>query len=66
MPVQTFRYAACGGSNTLLDIFMYWVAFHFILHEQIVHIGFISISPYVASFYHFLLCQFSHRFLPDA
>ena len=50
MPVQTFRYAACGGSNTLLDIFMYWVAFHFILHEQIVHIGFISISPYVASF----------------
>src|SRR5579872_3821264 len=50
MPLQTFRYAACGGSNTLLDIFMYWFSFHFILREQIVHLGFISISPYIASF----------------
>lgn len=50
MPLQTFRYAACGGSNTLLDIFMYWVSFHFILHEQLVHLGFITIAPHVASF----------------
>lgn len=50
MPLQTFRYAACGGSNTLLDIFMYWVSFHFILRERIVHLGFLTISPYIASF----------------
>lgn len=50
MPIQTFRYAACGGSNTLLDIFMYWVAFHFILHEHDVRLPFITISAHVASF----------------
>lgn len=50
MPIQTFRYAACGGSNTLLDIFMYWVSFHFILHERPVHLSFLTISPYVMSF----------------
>jgi hypothetical protein len=27
MPIQTFRYAACGGTNTLLDIFMYWFSY---------------------------------------
>jgi putative flippase GtrA len=50
MPLQTFRYAACGGSNTLLDIFMYWFSFHFILHEHDVHLGSLTISPYIASF----------------
>ena len=50
MPLQTFRYAACGGSNTLLDIFMYWFSFHFILHEHDVHLGFVTISPYIFSF----------------
>lgn len=50
MPLQTFRYAACGGTNTLLDIFMYWVSFHFILRERPVHIAWQTISPYVFSF----------------
>ena len=50
MPVQTFRYAVCGGTNTLLDIFMYWFSYHFILHERYVNLGFLTISPYVLSF----------------
>jgi putative flippase GtrA len=51
MPLQTFRYAACGGSNTLLDIFMYWVSFHFILGEHDVHLGPITISAYIFSIF---------------
>src|ERR1700755_3408772 len=50
MPLQTFRYAACGGTNTLLDIVMYSVSYNFILHQQPVHIGFLTISAYVLSF----------------
>jgi putative flippase GtrA len=46
MPVQTFRYAACGGTNTLLDIFLYFVSYHFILHERFVNLGIVTISPY--------------------
>jgi len=47
---QTFRYVICGGANTLLDIFLYFIAYHYILHKQIVHTPVISISPYIAAF----------------
>ena len=50
MPLQTFRYAACGGTNTLLDIIMYFVSFNYILHKQELNLGFMVISPHVASF----------------
>lgn len=47
---QTFRYAACGGGNTLLDIFLYFVSYNFILHKQVVETPFIAISPHIAAF----------------
>jgi putative flippase GtrA len=51
MPLQTFRYAACGGGNTLLDIMMYFVAYNFILHKQLVYTPvFGAVSPYIAAF----------------
>jgi len=34
IPLQTFRYLACGGSNTVLNIFIEYVAYNFILHKQ--------------------------------
>jgi putative flippase GtrA len=49
MPVQTFRYAACGGTTTLLDIVMYWFSYNYILHKHNVHLPFGTVSPYVAS-----------------
>jgi putative flippase GtrA len=51
MDLQTFRYLAVGGSNTLLDIFLYFVSYNFILDKEIVHLtSFISISPHIAAF----------------
>jgi putative flippase GtrA len=50
MPLQTFRYAACGGTNTLLDIFIFFISFNFILHKQDLQLGFITLKPHVASF----------------
>jgi len=51
MPLQTFKYAACGGGNTMLDIIIYAVSYNFIFRKQLVHtpIG-ITISPYIAAF----------------
>ena len=49
MPLQTFRYAACGGANTLLDIVMYAIAYNFILHKQDLNIGFFVFKPHIAS-----------------
>ena len=50
MPLKTFRYAACGGVNTILDIGLFFVAYNYILQKQIIHIGWLSISPHIASF----------------
>ena len=50
MDRQTFRYAACGGSNTAFDIFLFTFIIHYVLHEQIVHVGPIAISPHIAAF----------------
>ena len=50
MPLQTFRYAACGGGNTLLDIFLYFLAYNFVLEKQVVYTPIGAISPYIAAF----------------
>lgn len=50
IPIQTFRYAACGGSNTALDIFLYFLCYNFVIHKHIIDIGFVSISPHIAAF----------------
>ena len=34
MTLQTFRYAACGGANTVLDILLFFVSYNFILHKD--------------------------------
>lgn len=50
MPMQTFRYAACGGGNMALDIFLYTVFYNFVLLKENTSIGFVTISPYILSF----------------
>lgn len=39
LPLQTFRYIACGGANTLLDIIIFFFSIHYIVHQQIWHTG---------------------------
>ncbi|MBS1689659.1 MAG: GtrA family protein [Bacteroidetes bacterium] len=61
---QTFRYLACGGSNTLFNIFLFSVSYNFILRKQAVHIGHsIVIAPYVASFIMAFVVTFPLGFL---
>ena len=50
MPLQTFRYAACGGFNTALDITLFFISYNFILKKQAIHIGFLTIGPHIAAF----------------
>jgi putative flippase GtrA len=38
IPTQTFRYLACGGSNTVLNIFIEYLAYNFIMHKQAIPI----------------------------
>lgn len=50
MPLQTFRYAACGGFNTLLDISLFFVSYNYVLQKQAVHLGWLTIGPHIAAF----------------
>jgi len=50
MDEKTFRYAACGGGNNLLDIALYTIANNFIFHSEIVYVDGIAISRYIAAF----------------
>ena len=49
MPLQTFRYATCGGSNMVLDIMVFYISFHYILHESILNLRIISFTPWTAA-----------------
>lgn len=51
MPLQTYHYAACGGTNTFLSLFIYFVSYNFILKKQILHLGFIAFQPHIAALF---------------
>lgn len=44
-----FRYAACGGANMVLDVVWYFVIYHYIVAERFIDLGFVVMSPHVAS-----------------
>lgn len=46
---EFFRYAACGAANMALDALWYFVIYHFIVAERFIDLGFVTISPHIAS-----------------
>jgi putative flippase GtrA len=59
----TYRYAACGGFNTLFDIFLFFIAYHYVLDEQNFQVGLFTVSPHIASFLLAFLLSFPAGFL---
>ena len=51
MPVQTFRYAACGGGNALLGLFNYWLGYHILFQQKIFDFGFLAFKPHMAALF---------------
>lgn len=46
---QMFRYAACGGGNMVLDLVWYYLIYHYVVAERYFDLGFVVMSPHVAS-----------------
>ena len=63
MPLQTFRYAACGGGNTVLGLLIYSAAYKYVFHEKNVHIGFLVFTPHSASLFLSFLINFPIGFM---
>jgi putative flippase GtrA len=51
MPLKTFRYAACGGVNTLLDISLFAISYNLILKKQDLNLGLLTLSPHIGSLF---------------
>ncbi len=50
MPLQTFRYAACGGGNTVLGLLIYRIGLYY-FNDQNVSFGFIVLKPHNAALF---------------
>ena len=49
MPLQTFRYAVCGGSNMVLGFLIYTVCYKYLFREKVVHVGLYAFQPHSAA-----------------
>lgn len=63
MPLGTFRYAACGGINVVLDIGLFFIFYNYVFHKQILHLGFLAFQPHIAAFFCSFLITFPVGFL---
>ncbi|MBR6831425.1 MAG: GtrA family protein [Tidjanibacter sp.] len=50
IPQQMFRYAACGSGNLVLNWVLYFVLYHWVICERFIDLGFVVVSPHIATF----------------
>ena len=66
IPIETYKYAATGGLNMVLDILLYYFFYHYFMSDTtdpVVHIGFIAMSPHIAAFIFVFPITFTTGFL---
>lgn len=63
MPLKTFRYAVCGGSNAAFNLFMYFLGYNFIFTDTTIDMGFIHMNRYIAAFVFALAFSFPVGFI---
>lgn len=63
LPLKTYRYAVCGGSNLVFDIFLYFIFYNFIFAKQNIDLHFVVLSPHIASLFVVFPITFTTGFL---
>ncbi len=63
LPLKTYRYAVCGGSNLVFDICLYFIFYHFIFDKQNIDLYFVVLSPHIASLFFVFPITFTTGFL---
>lgn len=51
LPLKTYRYAVCGGSNLVFDMVLYFLCYNFVLRKQNIDLYFTVLSPHIASLF---------------
>ena len=49
LPLQTFRYASCGGANMVLGFLIYTASYKYLFREKVFNLGFYAFKPHIAS-----------------
>lgn len=62
IPLQTFKYLACGGSTAFLDLFIYFISYNYIFHQQPVPVGNIFVGAHIAAFVVSFIVSFPYGF----
>lgn len=63
IPLQTFKYIACGSTTVLVDYIVYYISYYFLLNENTIQISQYTLSPHVASSILSFLASFPTGFL---
>lgn len=63
LPLKTYRYAVCGGSNLVFDTVLYFIFYNFIIAKQNVDLSFVVLSPHIASLFFVFPITFVSGFL---
>lgn len=50
IPLQTFRYLACGGGVTVLGLVVYFISYNYILHDELISFAGIHMTRYIAAY----------------
>ena len=58
LPLQTFRYASCGGANTVLGFLLYSFSYKFLFKEKVFSLGFYAFKPHIAALIFSFLINF--------
>lgn len=49
MPLHTFRYACCGGFNTVVGLSVYYIFLYYVFENLVVDLGFFAFKPHSAA-----------------
>ena len=49
MNLQTFRYAASGGANTVLGLVVYYISYKFVFYEKVFDFGYYAFEGHIAA-----------------
>lgn len=63
MPLQTFRYAACGGINTLVGLAVYFICFQYVFAQTNFDAGFMVFKPHNAALFASFVVSFALGFI---
>jgi putative flippase GtrA len=51
MAIQFFRYGVSGVANMIFDWILYFLVYHYVLHQQMLHVGIVTFSSHIGALF---------------